>query len=251
MTVLSNIINKQFNLFDRGTDILEKIVSDYPASSLARLILLRKYKETDNSQYQKLQSEFALYMDSIPWYLFVLSLVGEPEVSENEGEQHIIVEQPADISSLAAESSPAKAKEDIPPHPVVEIVEEEKSPDNLEFEPLYTIDYFASQGIILNEEALKNDKLYQQVRSFTGWLKSMKKLHPGRLPEQNEVIERIIQNASERSNVGADVLTEAMAEVLVKQNKKEKAIEMYEKLSLMNPSKSAYFAAKIENLKTA
>jgi hypothetical protein len=37
---------------------------------------------------------------------------------------------------------------------------------------------------------------------------------------------------------------------LIKQNKQEKAIEMYEKLSLMNPSKSAYFAAKIESLKT-
>jgi hypothetical protein len=41
-----------------------------------------------------------------------------------------------------------------------------------------------------------------------------------------------------------------MAEVLMKQGKREKAIEMFEKLSLMNPSKSAYFAAKIESLKT-
>ncbi|MEO8819249.1 MAG: hypothetical protein ABI267_09890 [Ginsengibacter sp.] len=118
------------------------------------------------------------------------------------------------------------------------------------FEPLHTVDYFASQGIKLSEEALANDQLGKQVKSFTAWLKTMKKLHPGQLPEQNEVIEKIIQSSSEESNQNANVLTEAMADVLVKQGKREKAVEMYEKLSLINPSKSAYFAAKIENLKT-
>ncbi len=117
------------------------------------------------------------------------------------------------------------------------------------FEPLHTVDYFASQGIKINEEALANDHLVKQVKSFTAWLKSMKKLHPGQMPEQNEVIEKIIQASSESSNKDANVLTEAMAEVLIKQGKREKAMEMYEKLSLINPSKSAYFAAKIENLK--
>lgn len=126
----------------------------------------------------------------------------------------------------------------------------ESDDTEIEFEPLHTIDYFASQGIKIPEEALENDKLGKQVKSFTAWLKSMKKLHPGQLPEQNEVIERIIQTSSEASNQHAHVLTEAMAEVLVKQGKGEKAREMYEKLSLLNPSKSAYFAAKIDNLKT-
>ena len=121
---------------------------------------------------------------------------------------------------------------------------------SIPFEPLHTVDYFASQGIKLSEEALNDDdQLGKQVKSFTAWLKSMKKLHPGQLPEQNEVIEKLIQTSSEISNKSANVLTEAMAEVLVKQGKREKAIEMYEKLSLINPSKSAYFAAKIESLK--
>jgi hypothetical protein len=121
--------------------------------------------------------------------------------------------------------------------------------EEVPFEPLHTVDYFASQGIKISADIM-NDKLGKQMRSFTDWLKSMKKLHPGKLPEQNEVIEKIIQSSAEESNADAEVLTEAMAEVLIKQNKQEKAIEMYEKLSLMNPSKSAYFAAKIESLKT-
>jgi hypothetical protein len=40
-----------------------------------------------------------------------------------------------------------------------------------------------------------------------------------------------------------------LANVLIDQNKIEKAIAMYEKLSLINPSKSAYFAAQIDRLK--
>lgn len=123
--------------------------------------------------------------------------------------------------------------------------------ETIAFEPLHTVDYFASQGIKINEELVTNDKLGSQMKSFTEWLKSMKKLHPGRLAEQNIATEKLIQSAAEESNINTEVLTEAMAEVLIKQDKKEKAIEMFSKLSLINPSKSAYFAARIDNIKSS
>ena len=40
-----------------------------------------------------------------------------------------------------------------------------------------------------------------------------------------------------------------MAEVWEKQGNPEKAIDIYNKLSLLEPSKSTYFAAKIEEIK--
>ena len=58
-----------------------------------------------------------------------------------------------------------------------------------------------------------------------------------------------VQALAEKSNQEEEVLTEAMAVVLSSQGKRQKAVELYQKLSLMNPSKSAYFAAKIEQLK--
>jgi len=118
------------------------------------------------------------------------------------------------------------------------------------FEPLHTVDYFASQGIKINEELITNDKLGSQMKSFTAWLKGMKKLHPGKLEEQSLATEKLIQTSADESNINTEVLTEAMAEVLIKQEKKEKAIEMFSKLSLINPSKSAYFAARIESIKS-
>ena len=175
--------------------------------------------------------------------------IPEPQLQESESSSTIEDEE-ATVAN--GENKAEEVAEEIEPteSASADETEDEETEDlAVPFEPLHTVDYFASQGIKLSEEALNNDQLGKQVKSFTAWLKSMKKLHPGQLPEQNEVIEKLIQTSSEASNQNANVLTEAMAEVLVKQGKREKAIEMYQKLSLINPSKSAYFAAKIENLK--
>jgi hypothetical protein len=40
-----------------------------------------------------------------------------------------------------------------------------------------------------------------------------------------------------------------MAEILIQQNRKDLAIGLYRKLSLLDPAKSTYFAAKIDHLK--
>ncbi len=116
------------------------------------------------------------------------------------------------------------------------------------FEPLHATDYFASQGIKINEEDLSNDKLSVQLKSFTAWLKVMKKVHPDKLPQTTIIVETAIQKQAEKSNIEADVLTEAMADAFLQQGKLQKAREIYQKLSLLNPTKSAYFAAKLQNL---
>ena len=117
------------------------------------------------------------------------------------------------------------------------------------FEPQYTRDYFASQGIKLNEEINPTDKLGKQLKSFTDWLKTMKKVHVDKISEASQQTEMVIQTLAEKSNREEEILTESMAEVFSKQGKTGKAIELYQKLSLLNPSKIAYFAAKIERLK--
>lgn len=64
--------------------------------------------------------------------------------------------------------------------------------------------------------------------------------------EQNET--PLIDLASESSEISEDLITENLANILLKQNKKEKALEIYKKLSLKNPEKSAYFASKISEI---
>jgi len=117
------------------------------------------------------------------------------------------------------------------------------------FEPFHTIDYFASQGIRLTVDENPTDSLGRQLKSFTDWLKVMR-----RLPQKereiipDRVAEQTIQNIAAHSIEGKEVVTETMAEVLAKQGMRERARIVYEKLSLLNPEKSAYFAAKIEQL---
>lgn len=120
----------------------------------------------------------------------------------------------------------------------------------LSFEPYYTVDYFASQGIKPSAEELPKDKLGKQLRSFTEWLKIMKRLPATEITKSPESpAEKTVESLASHSIADSDVVTEAMAEVWTKQGHPEKAIETYNKLSLLLPSKKAYFAAKIENLK--
>ena len=122
--------------------------------------------------------------------------------------------------------------------------------EELQFTPYHTIDYFASQGIQYEQEENPPDKFGRQLKSFTAWLKSMKKLPKAVMEtEMSEITEAAIQSIAEHSIEEKEVITEAMAEVLVLQGRTDKAIELYNKLSLLNPAKSAFFAARIDQLK--
>jgi hypothetical protein len=117
------------------------------------------------------------------------------------------------------------------------------------FESYHTIDYFASQGIKLGQEDFK-DKMGKQLKSFTDWLRSMKRIGPMETNTSlDEVTNKSIQRIADHSVEEKEVLTEAMAEVWAKQGNPKKAIRVYEKLSLLNPAKSTYFATRIEQLK--
>jgi hypothetical protein len=128
--------------------------------------------------------------------------------------------------------------------------EEEAEQPKITFEPFHTVDYFASQGIRINQEIKSDDRLGKQMKSFTEWLKTMRKLPEASVQAELEKInDREIESIAAHSLEEKEVVTEAMAEVYAKQGLHGEARAVYEKLSLRNPAKSAYFAAKIEALK--
>ena len=164
--------------------------------------------------------------------------------SENENSS------PADEIQSLHESAPAPPVADEPKasEPSKPVIQKEDPP--LVFEAYHTIDYFASQGIKPMVEVQPGDKLGKQLKSFTEWLKTMKRLPQTQIEAiTDESEQQHIRQAAAESLEQKEVVTETMAEVLVKQGKNAEAIAIYEKLSLLDPSKSAFFAAKIENLK--
>ena len=127
-----------------------------------------------------------------------------------------------------------------------------KNSESILFTPYHMVDYFASQGIKLVLEDQPTDNFGKQLKSFTDWLKVMKKIPVSPLVEKtNEKETERIRHFAAHSLEDRDILTESMAEVLAKQGMYENAIALYQKLSLIYPPKSAYFASRIEQLKAA
>ncbi len=121
---------------------------------------------------------------------------------------------------------------------------------NYNNEPHHAVDYFDSQGIKLDLSKMPQDKLTRQLLKFTDWLKHVKTANPnpkdlGTEPE----LETKVESSAQHSNDLREIYTETMAEVYAKQGKLEKAIQIYIKLSFLNPDKTAFFAKKIQDLK--
>ena len=207
------LFNKDID--DAGNEsMLMNIAKEYPYFIATHFFLLKKTGTTDPG-YDKIAAKTALHFDNP--FLLNYRLRDEEKVE-------------------------AKVEE------VQKIREVEAEAEEMIFEPLFASDYFASQGIKLSEEVQPGDKLGKQLKSFTDWLKSMKKIHDTKASEVNEQIDQAVQNLAEKSNQETDILTESMAEAYLQQGKLKKARETLEKLSLLNPAKSAYFAAKIESI---
>jgi|GEM_PF-744825 len=124
-----------------------------------------------------------------------------------------------------------------------------KPTDQLEYqqsEPLHTVDYFASQGIQLNLKQASKDALTNKLMSFTDWLRQVKQAEKSGEVSQ---MEKKVSEDAHQSVRREEIVTEAMAEVLLRQGHREQAIQLFSKLSFQFPEKSSYFAARIEQIK--
>jgi hypothetical protein len=130
---------------------------------------------------------------------------------------------------------------------VVEVLGETE--EVIPIQPMHTMDYFASQGVSLEEEP--SMRMDTKAKAFTGWLRAMKPVHP--VADANVPVAAdnsgTHRSGPDEEEDKVEILTEAMAEVYAKQGLRLKAIDVYRKLSLLHPDKSSIFAAKIDQLK--
>ncbi len=214
------------------------INSKYPFYTKANAEVYKRISKDTRSDISHLKDRTSLYLTSILY--FQHNLGNENKINSNN---HSLLE-----TNVLVDKEKSSLTKDIALPPLKSAIIEPSAEPIIPLEPLHTVDYFLSQGIKITEESSSNDKLGSQLKSFTDWLKSMKKVHQ-KLPHEAENTDKVIQTIAEHSNEAAAVETEAMAEVLIRQGKRLQAFEIYEKLSLKNPSESTYFAAKIKSLK--
>jgi hypothetical protein len=119
----------------------------------------------------------------------------------------------------------------------------------IQLEPYHAVDYFASQGIKVDKTlpGKEETQLDKQVKSFTDWLKTMKKL---KYQPATQYVDPLVETQAKKSLDKKEIVTEAMAEVWAKQGKFEEASQVYARLMLLHPEKTPYFAARLQELNT-
>lgn len=245
-------------------DELEQFAAAHPYVPVAQFLLVKKLQEVDANHYHQQAQKAALYyhqpaafdafllapepLQAAPAEEFITPvpeavLLPAPDIT-NEAE---LKAEEIQEETAADDTAPAEVAVKLPalPSPSAEV-----PAGALAFEPFHTVDYFASQGIKLSQEDLPKDKFGKQLMTFTAWLKTMKKLPASeQAKNMDPVAEAKVETMAAHSVNTSDVVTETMAEIWIKQGQPQKAAAIYKKLSLLHPSKKAYFAAKLENLK--
>ncbi len=281
---IENLALLQFqkdNLEEIDVSAIEQLANKYPYYAPIQYLLAIKYKQMEALLYRLQLPKTAVFFSNPHWLNDLLQSEKKKEKEEDEKMDSAIEDSIIEVeedkksnptpteeqhdedpspSGVAEQNQAPPTINDIPV-PVNEpeqgvaatsllstLIPESKLLPAVPVEPLFTIDYFASQGIRWsNEEG--SDKLSKKLRSFTEWLKTMKRIHPEKLEqEMDKGRDAIIQDIAEHSNEADEVITEAMAEVYARQGLNTKAIEVYQKLSLLNPNKRTYFAARISKL---
>jgi tetratricopeptide (TPR) repeat protein len=221
---------KKKSLDECSIQELQQLADQYPYFGAAQLLLAEKMKSENSSQYKEQLQKASLFFQNPLWLDHLLNDTGKAEIIRAQQTETTL---PKEIKTVSVDL-------DMP-----ETIETE-----LTFEPFHTVDYFASQGIKIGDEEKPNDKLELQLKSFTEWLKTLKRLPVAEIVKSvDNHIEQKVEQLAQHSIKDREVVTEAMAEVWEKQGNNAKAIEIYSKLSLLNPSKNSYFAARIEQLK--
>jgi hypothetical protein len=285
-TNLATHENSQAALLNEfSSDLLNKILHDFPFFGAGRL--LHAFQEKSSSEADTLLHKAMLYGGESQWVYFVFQQLNNPETGtivrnitipekievvsgtlenktenfEPKNEENTPNDNKQDLEdaildaetlNIAADEQDALTDSNIQIALDLNQSENQSIPEKTGsealFEPFHTVDYFASQGIRLKEEKLGDDTLGKQVKTFTQWLRSMKRIYE----EQKGVLEKNEEDSviriADTSNKDEIVLTETMANVYLQQGKKSKAAEVYHKLSLLHPEKSSYFASLIEKL---
>lgn len=229
---------------------LQEVIREFPYFSAAQLLLAKKLKEDDNLLFERQLNLTAAYVPSRKVMYDLLHI--------KKNTLDILPKSESDIEIIEESIQPIK--------------EEEKT-DELEKiifseSQIYSID---RQKDLPEERKLEPESSkkmnFNESHQFTDWLNFFESNSINRGKSQQDIIDEFIssepripfvkqsdapvENLAKSSQLDMDnfLVTETLAKIHLEQGNRSKAIEIYERLKLKYPEKSAYFAAQIEFLK--
>lgn len=190
-------------------------------------------------------------------------------------------EEKGDIATIQKETEHQETEEEVLDTEEILILDEtmiaEKSELDDLIQPVYVENYFQHQGIEVSDEIPEiveqeeDEKSLLVMMGFDEWLLFLKKKNEAKKSEEEDkamlrsmwqreklaaamgeeddnIPEAVFEMAINSIDKQDIMVSEPLAEIHVKQGRYDKAIEIYRKLSLQNPEKKTYFAAKINHL---
>jgi len=239
------LVSNPAELTARDVTYLERLVEEYPFCGLAYTLLAKGHADTGNELATTTLRKAAAYALSRNALRKLLSgEVPAPRTSYSSVRELLEGRLPG------RKTSPEELAAEAP-----------KPPDE---QPLkgFGLDY---SDVLLNEEGRKSPVVeeekekpgkrvarlqQEQLDIIDRFIAAEPRIGPLRATpgKPDEEPEDLLQKRQPTG--GGGLVTESFAKILTKQGKLAQAIEVYEKLSLKNPEKSAYFAQKIEELKS-
>jgi flagellar motility protein MotE (MotC chaperone) len=226
-----------------GANELQSLVLDYPYFQSARMLQLLNLRKARDYRFEAEVRKVAAYVPDRARLRDWIEYIDSPGTSSFKKEQ----------------------KEDLPPEPDISSavttrlrnIEEQIRESLLELEEKkkHLQELIEEKKTIASISATHSEEIPAQVKKSV--------LRP--LPK-DDLLEEFIRQAgnqgfkraafynpeeSARKSIEENegIVSETLARLIAAQGKKEKAIEIYQKLMLKNPQKSSYFAAQIEKLK--
>ena len=252
-------------------DAVRKMIRQYPYFPVARY-MAAGMQHRDEAYGSAMMNDMHLYRGSWLPFCRMMDAVTKSTAVElpvsKEQQPGAVTEANPESSrsmkdSIAESIEHAQTASDAGPQPLIQ--------------PHFTEDYFRHEGIAvsnnLKEKTPKNEdpKSLMVMMSFAEWLLHYK--NTSKRQQEEETEKRALKTMWQREKLAAaleeeaeeipqgvfdmavnsiaredGLASESLAEILMKQEKWEKAIEMYRKLGLRNPQKSAYFAQQISTI---
>ncbi len=226
-----------------GSEIkaMEQFIENYPWCGIAHQLLLEALQQNSHEQFNHYVSKAAIYVVHREQLYHRLQMLKEQPATPKEAAVTLTKENTATIDDqyitleLLDDDSPENVQQE-----TVTIPTPANSTKAKPAPIAYTAgDYFAGETI--DDTAITNDPITRfiverpQIRPIASSLNGIN------LPNQ-------IEQATTPKKF-EDIVTETLAKIYESQGLVSLALATYEKLSLLEPKKSTYFAALIQNLK--